>query len=84
MILKWLILIALFFLVFWLFKPLRQKNRRSSDVIVSSEVEDMVRCLQCGVHLPKSESITQDGQRFCSTEHYQLYLQSHHKQQEKR
>lgn len=31
--------------------------------------EDMVRCAQCGVHLPRSESIEADGRFFCSAEH---------------
>jgi uncharacterized protein len=32
----------------------------------------MVRCLICGVHLPKSEAVTSRGQIYCSKEHLQL------------
>ena len=35
--------------------------------------EDMVRCAQCGVHLPKGESVVANGQFFCSTEHRDAY-----------
>ena len=35
--------------------------------------EDMVRCLHCGVHLPRSESHTSDGNFFCSEEHLRLH-----------
>ena len=35
--------------------------------------EDMVRCAQCGVHLPKSESIVTHGKFFCSEEHRRLH-----------
>ena len=31
--------------------------------------EDMVRCTHCGVHLPRSESITTQGSFYCSPEH---------------
>jgi len=34
--------------------------------------EDMVRCAQCGVHLPKSESFLSQGAHFCSDEHRKL------------
>jgi uncharacterized protein len=29
----------------------------------------MVRCVQCGVHLPKSESILAGGNYYCSDAH---------------
>ena len=31
--------------------------------------EDMVRCVHCGVHLPRSESIMAGGKFFCSEAH---------------
>jgi len=33
------------------------------------EVEDMVRCARCGVHLPRSESVMSGGEFYCSEEH---------------
>lgn len=33
--------------------------------------EPMVRCAQCGVHLPRSEAITTAGQLYCCEEHRQ-------------
>lgn len=35
--------------------------------------EDMVRCAQCGVHLPRSEGIQSDGRFFCSAGHRDAY-----------
>lgn len=35
----------------------------------AGHAEDMVRCIYCGVHLPKSESILSRGEFFCSDEH---------------
>lgn len=31
--------------------------------------EDMVRCVQCGVHLPRSEAIMAGGKFYCSEAH---------------
>jgi uncharacterized protein len=33
------------------------------------DTDDMVRCKHCGVHLPKSESVTRDGDIYCCTTH---------------
>jgi len=52
--------------VYWLLKSyLRQPPK--NDATESSE--DMVRCSQCGVHLPKSESILAGGEFFCCEAH---------------
>jgi uncharacterized protein len=32
----------------------------------------MVRCAQCGVHLPRSEGVAAGGDFFCSEEHRRL------------
>ncbi|WML89512.1 PP0621 family protein [Thiothrix lacustris] len=34
----------------------------------------MVRCLQCGLHVPEHEAISQGGKHFCSLEHAKLHL----------
>ncbi len=34
-----------------------------------AHAEDMVRCVHCGVHLPRSESIMSGGKFYCSEEH---------------
>lgn len=35
--------------------------------------EDMVRCAQCGVHLPRSESHASEDKFFCNEEHLRLH-----------
>jgi len=32
----------------------------------------MVRCAHCGIHLPRSEAVLQNGLTWCSTEHAAL------------
>jgi uncharacterized protein len=36
--------------------------------------EPMIRCVECGVHAPKSDSVIAGGQPFCSNEHAQRYV----------
>jgi len=60
-----LLLAAIASVVFLLVRSYR-RNAPPQDHPVA---EDMVRCSQCGVHLPKSESITIGGRYFCSVEH---------------
>ncbi|MDA8383230.1 MAG: PP0621 family protein [Betaproteobacteria bacterium] len=38
-----------------------------------AEPEDMVRCAQCGVHLPRSEGILSRGEFFCCDAHRKLH-----------
>ncbi|MDX1804906.1 MAG: PP0621 family protein [Alcanivorax sp.] len=39
--------------------------------------EQMVKCMQCGVHVPASEAFSYRGQHFCSQEHQRQYLEHH-------
>lgn len=61
-----LLLLAVIALVVWL---LKSYAKQSTSTTQASAAEDMVRCAQCGVHLPKSESITSAGKFFCSDAH---------------
>ena len=62
-------LFAIAALVYLLFKAYRKKAPPNKQAIA----EDMVRCAQCGVHLPKGESVESDGQFFCGTGHRDAY-----------
>lgn len=58
----------------WLIYTLLKKYRTSverdeRDAPPAPLQEDMVRCVKCGVHLPKSEGILSRGEFFCSDEH---------------
>jgi uncharacterized protein len=39
--------------------------------------EPMVRCAECGVHAPRSESVAMGSQSFCSHEHARAYAARH-------
>ncbi|MGY6270727.1 PP0621 family protein [Achromobacter denitrificans] len=40
-------------------------------------VESMVRCAHCGIHLPRSEALLQNGQTWCNAEHARLGPRKH-------
>jgi uncharacterized protein len=56
-------------LVYWILKSYRRGVERNAARPRARGSEDMVRCERCGVHLPRSESITTQGRFFCTPEH---------------
>jgi uncharacterized protein len=70
---KLILLLVLGFLAYLVFKGFQRaaaRRKRNEDGSPSSE--RMVACARCGVHLPESEAIEDDGRRFCSEEHRRL------------
>lgn len=74
MIAKWVILIIIVFLIYWSLRNLQRTKKQSTKS--KNEIEDMVCCAHCGLHIPRSESVTADKKYFCSIDHQQLYLKS--------
>lgn len=72
---KYLLLLAGVLVVYWMVRSsLRRRNRveRHNDAPsanTNNEAEKMVRCAQCGVHLPRGESLVVRGQFYCCAEH---------------
>ena len=73
---KVVFLVLVVILVYWLLKAYRKGIDRRADPQKTITGEDMVRCDHCGVHLPRSESVTTRGRYFCSTEHQRQHLQA--------
>lgn len=66
-----LFLFAVIAVVYWLLKSYRKQSPKQDAPAATSE--DMVRCTQCGVHLPKSEATLADGKFFCGEAHRREY-----------
>lgn len=47
----------------------QQGARRSQPASAAPKPEAMVRCARCGIHLPRSEAVLQNGLTWCSAEH---------------
>jgi uncharacterized protein len=74
-----IILLGLGFLfVYWLLKGYRRRvDRDGEKPPPAADGESMVQCAQCGVHLPRSESITMRGSFYCSAEHQRAHQAGH-------
>lgn len=69
---KILLVILGLLLAYWILKSYRKRVDKREPPPPAAGAEDMVRCAQCGVHLPRSESITARGKFYCSAEHQRL------------
>jgi uncharacterized protein len=78
---KYLVLLAVIALIFWLVtaksRDTARRARREAQLQAERQAgrptEDMVRCAQCGVFLPRTESIGSRGLHFCSREHERMH-----------
>ena len=65
---KYLLLIAGVLVVYWIVRS-GLRRRRDAGNHSQTIADDMVRCAECGVHVPRGESLTVRGQFYCSAEH---------------
>ncbi len=63
-----ILIIVIIALVYWLLTSPRRQQRKQEQQPPKS-AQDMVSCAQCGLNLPKNESVFVDGKYFCSTAH---------------
>jgi len=64
---KYLVVLIVVVVVLVLLLGKRRSGRPSSPR--ASGPEGMVRCVQCGIHLPRSEALLKGGRAYCSTAH---------------
>lgn len=67
-----LLFLAGLFLVYLVLKSYYrslQSPPKPPDKPATEGAEDMVRCVVCGVNVPRSEAILSRGEFFCSEEH---------------
>ena len=69
---KILLLVLGLALAYWILKGYKRKVERRADKPAAG-AEDMVRCAQCGVHLPRSESLTTEQAFYCSADHRRIH-----------
>ena len=67
---KIILLVLGLLIVYWLIRSYRRRfDRRETDGAGAAQTENMVQCAQCGVHLPRSESLAARDLFYCSAEH---------------
>jgi len=75
---KYILLLAVVLGTLWLMRSLRKPKLppqpgATPPSPTTSSPEDMVSCMQCGVHLPRSEALPGRGGVFCSESHRTLF-----------
>jgi AmpD protein len=75
-LIKWFLLFAGAFLFYLWWKGKKQAKLNADEVVKVkamqaqiAEPEEIVQCHHCSVHLPKSDTITQENRFYCSQEH---------------
>lgn len=68
---KVLIVLLAIFLLFWAARLLRRSRRVPQRQSPRREA-DMVQCAYCGLHIPETEAIAQDGRHYCCQAHRQV------------
>ena len=76
---KYVLLLIAVFALLWLLRGGRQRGPRPPDVKAdpSQEPQPMLRCAQCGVHLPRDEALPGRGGVFCDTAHRASFEAAH-------
>ncbi|MDR3298856.1 MAG: hypothetical protein LBU43_02345 [Candidatus Accumulibacter sp.] len=66
---KYMILIGLALIVLWFFRRPADSRSRTTGTPNARQPELMVKCVQCGVYLPESESLQDGASHYCCAEH---------------
>lgn len=66
-LLFWLILFALA----WWFWRRATRPQRPAEQSRDEQAEPMVRCAQCGVHVPRAQALQNEQRWYCSQAHLQ-------------
>jgi len=74
---KYLLLLSILAVVWWLWSKSQKKEGDSSPQQPKAS-EKMVECSHCGVHLPESESVMAGDRVFCSEAHRLAARDSQH------
>lgn len=77
-LIRLLILAALIYIVWRFYQSLRAPRRAPGTASPPpAPAERMVKCRQCGLHVPEKDAFLHRDLGFCSQEHQRLYLESH-------
>ncbi|PHR67097.1 PP0621 family protein [Alcanivorax sp.] len=72
-LIRLIIIAALIYLAWRVIKRLLAQARPTD----SGNPQIMVKCAQCGVHVPTPEAFSHNGLHFCTQEHQRQYLEHH-------
>lgn len=74
---KLVLLLGIVALALWLIRPRRvSRPRKATAPAKAAAVEDMVRCAQCGLHLPVTDAVSDGETHFCGEAHRLAYAEA--------
>lgn len=78
-LIRLLIIAALIYLIWRVVKGLlSERRRRDNNTRGAGPLsQKMVKCHQCGVHVPEREAFQHNNLAFCSQDHQRQYLEHH-------
>jgi uncharacterized protein len=65
---KYLLLVAGVLVVYWIVRS-SLRRRRNNQSPQAPGTEKMVRCAECGIHVPRGEGLFLRGNFYCCAEH---------------
>jgi uncharacterized protein len=72
---KYLLIVAVVWLVIWRVRSSRNTNKaEKARQAPPAGPQEMVRCEQCGVHLPAADALIGPRGNYCSLAHRQAHL----------
>jgi uncharacterized protein len=79
---KFLLLVLAVFVLFWLLRGTLRRARGPRPPApppgaTGDELQPMLSCAQCGLHLPRDEALPGRGGVFCGAAHRTAYEQAH-------
>ncbi len=74
---KFILFLLIAVAVYWWLRQPRSIARRD-DPAGTADAETMVSCAYCGLHVPLTESVSDEGRHYCGEEHRRLAALNRH------
>jgi uncharacterized protein len=68
---RFLLIFLVVLVLAWRWRSWRAQTQRQRAASAPPQTTDMVRCAQCGVHVPANEAVTGLKGQYCSSAHRQ-------------
>lgn len=74
---KFILLLLAVFVLLWMLRGSLRRDRPPPPPPQAPEPQAMLRCAQCGLHLPRDESLPGKGGVFCGEAHRSAFEAAH-------
>ena len=74
---KFILLLLAVFVLLWMLRGSLRRGRPPRPPQGPPQAQDMLQCAQCGLHLPRDESLPGKGGVFCGEAHRSAFEAAH-------